>query len=57
MRKEFNQQSLSDIYEDCQGFFDNDKPKFLALLESTINIADFIPQTFYNAFYLRFWKP
>ena len=56
MRKDYYQPSLSDIYEECKGFFDNDKPKFLTLLESTVNIADFIPQTFYNAFHRRFGR-
>jgi len=51
MRKNYSQLTLSDVYEECQGLFDNDKPKFLALMERTIDIAEFIPQSFYTAFY------
>lgn len=51
MQKNYAQLSLPDVYEQCQRLFENDKPKFLALLESTVDIADFIPQSFYNAFY------
>ena len=51
--QKYNQLSLADIYEDCQNIFENDKPKFLALLESVIDFAEFIPQSFYNAFYRR----
>jgi len=53
MRKEFMQLSLSDVYKECQSLFDNDKPKFLRLLESAVDFTDFIPLTFYNAFYQR----
>jgi len=56
MRRNFNQLSLSDVYEECCKLFDNDKPKFLQLLESTTDITDFIPLTFYNAFYRRFGR-
>ena len=50
------QLSLSDIYEECKGIFEDEKPKFLALLESLIDFADFIPQAFYCAFYQRFGR-
>ena len=56
MQKKSNQLSLADVFEECQRFFDEDKPKFLSLLESAVDISCFIPQTFYDAFYLRFGR-
>lgn len=50
------QLTLSDIYEECKGMFESDTPKFLVLLENLIDFADFIPQTFYCAFYRRFGR-
>ena len=45
------QLSLADIFEDCQNFFEEDKPQFLALLEQHIDIDEIIPITFRNHFY------
>lgn len=56
MRKLYNQLSISDIYDDCKDLFDNNKSKFITLLEQTIDFADFIPQSFYNAFYQHFGR-
>jgi len=56
MRKCYKQLSLSEIYKGCQELFDNDKPKFLQILESTVDITKFIPQTFFNTFYKRFGR-
>lgn len=56
MRKIFNQLSISDVYKNCKDLFDNDKPKFITLLEQTIDFADFIPPSFYNAFYKQFCR-
>ena len=47
----YKQLSLADIYSDCQDKFENDKPKFLSLLESHIDIDEIIPISFYNHFY------
>ena len=46
----YKQLSLIDIYSDCTIFFDSDKPKFLSLLEDTINLEEFIPLSFYYHF-------
>lgn len=54
--QKFNQLSLSDIFEYCKDLFDNNKSKFITLLEQTIDFAEFIPQTFYFAFYQRFGR-
>lgn len=48
------QLSLGDIYVDCAGALENDKHRFLFLLEENINMESIIPQTFYNHFYA--WK-
>jgi hypothetical protein len=53
LRKYYNQLSLSEIYDECTGLLENNKPKFIQLLEDTVDITKFIPRTFYTAFYLR----
>lgn len=47
------QLSLADIFKDCQDIFVSDKPAFFSLLEQYIDFKDFIPPTFYNAFYQK----
>ena len=45
------QLSLTDIFSDCQDKFENDKPTFLSLLETHIDIDEIIPISFRNHFY------
>ena len=47
----YKQLSLTDIFSDCQEKFENDKPAFLSLLETHIDIDEFIPISFRNHFY------
>ena len=47
----YKQLSLADIFSDCQEKFENDKPAFLSLLETHIDIDEFIPIFFRNHFY------
>lgn len=47
----YKQLSLTDIFSDCQNKFENDKPAFLSLLETHIDIDEFIPISFRNHFY------
>ena len=47
----YKQLSLADIFSDCQEKFENDKPAFLSLLETHIDINEFIPFSFRNHFY------
>ena len=47
----YKQLSLADIFSDCQEKFENDKPAFLSLLETYIDIDEFIPISFRNHFY------
>ena len=43
--------SWADIFTDCQEKFENDKPAFLSLLETHIDIDEIIPISFRNHFY------
>ena len=47
----YKQLSLADIFSDCQEKFENDKPAFLSLLETHIDIDKIIPISFRNHFY------
>ena len=47
----YKQLSLADIFSDCQEKFENDKPAFLSLLETHIDIDEIIPISFRNHFY------
>ena len=47
----YKQLSLADIYSDCQDKFENDKPAFLSLLETYIDLDEIIPISFRNHFY------
>ena len=45
------QLSLADFFTDCQDKFENDKPAFLTLLETHIDLDEIIPVSFINHFY------
>ena len=47
----YKQLSLADIFADCQEKFEQDKPAFLSLLESHIDLDEMIPFSFRNHFY------
>ena len=47
----YKQLSLADIFQDCQNKLENDKPAFLALLESHIDLDEIVPVSFRNHFY------
>ena len=46
-----NQLSLADVFTDCQDIYDYDKPEFLSLLQSNIDLDEIIPDSFRNHFY------
>ena len=52
-----DQLTLSDIYSECQEILENDKPKFLSLLEQYINLGEIIPSSFYPHFYSWTGRP
>lgn len=47
----YKQLSLADIFTDCQAIFNEDKPAFLSLLESHINLDEIVPVSFCKHFY------
>lgn len=47
----YKQLSLGDIFQDCQEKFENDKPAFLSLLETHIDLDEIIPLSFFNHFH------
>lgn len=49
--KYFSQLSIADHFQECRNFFESDAPTFFALLKEHINLSDFIPNSFYSAFY------
>ena len=57
MRMNNMQTSLHDTYNDVSSAMENDKPRFLALLDEHIDFSNFIPVTFYLAFYRWFGRP
>lgn len=46
-----NQLSLADVFSDCQDIFESDKPAFLSLLQSHIDLDLIIPDSFRKHFY------
>lgn len=46
-----NQLSLADVFSDCQDIYESDKPEFLFLLQSNIDLDEIIPDSFRNHFY------
>ncbi len=51
------QLELKDIFEDCQKFFEEDKPEFLRLLEQYIDLEALIPVRFWTHFYASTGRP
>lgn len=51
------QQSLNDVYTDCLESFDNDKPKFLSMLEEHLDIDALIPLSFRMHFNKHIGRP
>ena len=49
----YKQLSLADIFFFFQNKFNNDKPAFLSLLETHIDIDEFIPISFRNHMHQR----
>lgn len=51
MFTKFNQLSFAAIYDQCSDWVQDDKPKFLEMLEKHLNLKDLIPLSFYQAYY------
>lgn len=53
----YKQLSLADIFTDCQNKFDNDKYKFLSILDETINLDEIVPVSFVSHFHAATGRP
>ncbi|MEM5245156.1 DDE transposase, partial [Thermoanaerobacter sp. CM-CNRG TB177] len=56
MKIKAKQLSLSDIYDDVQSFFEEDKPKFIKLFDSFVDLSELIPSSFYAHYYSHFGR-
>jgi hypothetical protein len=52
-----NQLTLSDIYTECRDILENNKPKFLTLLEDHIRLEEIVPSSFHTHFHLHTGRP
>lgn len=50
------QLSFADTYEKCAGLFEEQKPEYIKLLEENLDISQYIPVSFYNAFYQHYGR-
>lgn len=53
----YYQMTLADFFTETQEIFESDKPEFLRLLESTIDLSELIPVSFRNHFYASTGRP
>ena len=52
-----DQLTMSEVYTDCLEVLENDKPKFLSMLEEHIKLEEIIPESFYLHFYSWTGRP
>ena len=53
----YKQLTLAEIFEDCQNNFDNDKCRFLSLLDEAINLDEIVPVSFVTHFHASTGRP
>ena len=53
----YKQLTLADFFTDCQNKFDNDKYKFLSMLDETINLDEIVPVSFISHFHAATGRP
>ena len=53
----YKQLSLADFFADCQNTFDNNKYKFLSILNETINLDEIVPVSFISHFHAATGRP
>ena len=53
----YKQLSLKDIFADCQNKFENDKYKFLSILDETIHLDEIVPLSFISHFHAGIGRP
>lgn len=51
MSNKLHQISFKEIFSDCQDMFIDDVPSFFEILEEHLDLASFIPDSFFNAFH------
>lgn len=51
MQANLKQLNLIDIYENIEQYFEEDKLRLIKLFESYLDLDDYIPQSFYTAYY------
>ena len=56
MKIKAKQLSLSDIYDNVQSFFEEDKPKFIKLFDSFVDPSELIPSSFYAHYYSHYGR-
>ncbi len=47
-----SQLNIAEIFDECQDLFISNNPTFFSLLDECIDLDEFIPLEFYDAFYL-----
>lgn len=47
----YNQLALADIFSNCRDIYESDKPQFLSLLQSHIDLSEIVPVSFRKRFY------
>ena len=53
----YHQMTLADVFAETQEILESDKPEFLKLLESSIDLSELIPVSFRNHFYASTGRP
>ena len=53
----YHQMTLADVFTETQEILETDKPEFLKLLESTIDLCEIVPVSFRNHFYASTGRP
>ena len=53
----YHQMTLADVFTETQELFESDKPEFLKLLESSIDLSELISVSFRNHFYASTGRP
>ena len=53
----YHQMTLADVFTETQEIFESDKPEFLKLLDSSIDLSELIPVSFENHFYASTGRP
>ena len=53
----YHQMTLAEVFTETQEVFESNKPEFLRLLESTIDLCEIVPVSVRNHFYAPTGRP